>query len=107
MVGGPGAQLFTLLEVWVLGVGMSTLTHNKFSSGNKTHNTLSTRRLSISGIMCLSKRSNLLSYVHLANSVGSGHLYQSVKDGQFLIDTCTAPEYLMPLGNVCNSILGT
>jgi hypothetical protein len=65
-----------------------------------------TRLLSSSGIICLSKRSNLLSYDHLAYSVGSGNLYQSVKDGQFPIDTCTGPEYLTPLGSVCNSILG-
>ncbi len=56
----------------------------------------------------MSKRSDLLSYGHLVNSVGSVHLYlyQSVKDGKFPSDARTAPEYLTPLGNVCNSILG-
>ena len=34
VVVGPGTQLCTLLEVWVLGVGMSTLGHKRLCEGD-------------------------------------------------------------------------
>ena len=52
------------------------------------------------------KTKYLLVYGQFANSVGSGHIYHSVKEGQFPIDARAAPEYLNPLGDTRNSILG-